>query len=99
MRKTETIQKTTDDAVGSPHGYISPDERRAAGKALRDATPRAAHGGWKAHKDRRDTIELLHEFNESRISALIPVRLRLLRAKPKGSAGRAFRQARRARDW
>ena len=36
---------------------------------MRDTTPRAAHGGWKPPKDRRDTIELLHESNESRIPA------------------------------
>ena len=27
--------------------YLSADERRAKGKALRDAAPRAAQAGWK----------------------------------------------------
>ena len=43
-----------------PHAeYQSADERRAMGKTLREATSRAAHGGWKAPKDRRDPIEIL----------------------------------------
>src|SRR4051794_4249036 len=37
----------------------APSERRALGKALRDAAPRTAHAGWKAPKDRRDPIDLL----------------------------------------
>ena len=30
--------------------YLSADERRAEGKALRDAVPRTSHAGWKAPK-------------------------------------------------
>ena len=54
MHKTKAKPEPTNDAVGFPGGYLSAEERRAAGKALPDATPRAAHGGWKAPKDRRD---------------------------------------------
>ena len=68
--------------AGSPAGYVSADERRAAGKALRDATPRAAHGGWKPPKDRRDPIELLHESNEGRIPDLIPIRFGRMAQSP-----------------
>jgi uncharacterized protein (DUF2252 family) len=50
------------------------DERRAAGKALREMAPRAAHAEWKAPLDRRNPIELLHESNAGRIPALIPIR-------------------------
>jgi hypothetical protein len=46
MRKTRTIQQTN-EADLSPGGYVSADERRAAGKALREVTPRVAHGGSK----------------------------------------------------
>ena len=67
MLKTIPKQESTDGAASPPPGYISADERRAAGKALRDATSRAAHGGWKPHKNRRDPIELLHESNDGRI--------------------------------
>ena len=82
MRKTNTKQEPTRDAFGAPGAYISADERRAAGKALRDATPRAAHGGWKSPENRRDPIELLRESNEGRISALIPIRFGRMAQSP-----------------
>ncbi len=66
-----------------PHAeYQSADERRAMGKTLREATSRAAHGGWKAPKDRRDPIEILHESNEDRIPELIPVRFGRMAQSP-----------------
>ena len=63
-------------------GYMSADERRATGKALRDRTPRAAHGGWKPPRDRRDPIELLRESNEGRIPELIPIRFGRMSQSP-----------------
>ena len=71
-----------DPARDTPGLYISADERRAAGKALRDATPRAAHGGWRPPKDRRDPIELLLESNEGRIPELIPIRFGRMSQSP-----------------
>jgi hypothetical protein len=49
---------------------------------LRDATPRAAHGGWKPPKDRRDPIELLRESNEGRMPELIPIRFGRMAQSP-----------------
>jgi uncharacterized protein (DUF2252 family) len=80
MRKANA--KPAKNTSSAPAAYISADERRAAGKALRDATPRAAHGGWKPPKDRRDPIELLRESNEGRISALIPIRFGRMSQSP-----------------
>ncbi len=68
--------------AAAPDRYLSPDERRADGKALRDTTPRVAQGGWKPPKDRRDPIELLHESNEGRIPELIPVRFGRMSQSP-----------------
>ena len=82
MLRTNAKHEPTNDAAGSPGGYISADERRAAGKALRDATPRAAHGGWKPPKDRRDPIELLRESNEGRMPELIPIRFGRMAQSP-----------------
>jgi uncharacterized protein (DUF2252 family) len=62
--------------------YLSADERRAEGKALRDAVPRASHGGWKPPEDRRDPIELLIESNEGRVSQLIPIRFGRMAQSP-----------------
>jgi uncharacterized protein (DUF2252 family) len=54
--------------------YRSADERRAEGRALRDAVPRELHGGWKAPSDRRDPVEVLTESNKGRMPQLIPIR-------------------------
>jgi len=54
--------------------FVHADERRAAGKALREAAPREAHGHWKLPKDRRDIVDLLNESNEGRMEQLIPIR-------------------------
>jgi uncharacterized protein (DUF2252 family) len=54
--------------------YRSADERRAEGRALRDAVPRESHGGWKAPSDRRDPVELLLESNKGRMPQLVPIR-------------------------
>ena len=82
MRKTNAKQEPAKDVSGAPAAYISADERRAAGKALHDATPRAAHGGWKPPKDRRDPVELLRESNEGRIRELIPIRFSRMAQSP-----------------
>jgi len=54
--------------------YLSAGERRAKGKALRDAVPRQSQAGWKPKKGRRDPVELLIESNAGRVENLIPIR-------------------------
>ena len=54
--------------------YLSAGERRARGKALREAVPRESHAGWKAPEGRRDPVELVSESNAGRVSNLIPIR-------------------------
>ncbi len=82
MRKTSAKHKPAEDTSRAPVAYLSADERRAAGRALRDMTPRAAHGGWRSPKKRRDPIELLRESNEGRISELIPIRFGRMAQSP-----------------
>jgi uncharacterized protein (DUF2252 family) len=62
--------------------YLSAGERRAKGKALRDAAPRKSHAGWKPTKDRRDPVELVSESNAGRIENLIPIRFGRMSASP-----------------
>jgi hypothetical protein len=50
------------------------DERLAAGRALREAVPRSAHGEWTAPTGRRDPIDVLLEQGSARVSELVPVR-------------------------
>lgn len=53
---------------------LSPDQRRAQGKALREKVPRSSHAGWSPPKNRRDPIEILVESNQGRLPELIPIR-------------------------
>jgi uncharacterized protein (DUF2252 family) len=53
---------------------LSPDERAAAGKALRKKTPRSAHSKWKRPAHRADPIELLQAGDADRIPELVPIR-------------------------
>ncbi|HYW01069.1 MAG TPA: hypothetical protein VE862_06335, partial [Candidatus Acidoferrum sp.] len=61
---------------------LSIEERIAAGKALRDATALASHGGWKAHRNRRDPIKILVEQNKTRIPSLVPIRFGRMMQSP-----------------
>ena len=54
--------------------YRSQVERRAEGMALRDAMPRAEHGGWKPPKERRDPVEIVLAANKGRLRELLPIR-------------------------
>lgn len=56
-----------------PH-YLSADERRAQGKALRRAAPRQDQGSWQPPEGRRDPVELLLESNKGRVAELVPIR-------------------------
>ena len=82
MRNTNKKPEPTNAAASSPVGYISAEQRRVEGKALRDETPRASHGGWKPPKDRPDPIEVLQESNEGRIPELIPIRFGRMSQSP-----------------
>lgn len=61
-------------AGGKAAIYQTPEERRVAGKALREAVPRRSHSGWKPAADRADPIDLLLASNQGRLPDLIPIR-------------------------
>jgi len=75
-------RKGAGHAPGSESSYLSVDERRARGKALRDKAPRASHAGWKAPKDRRDPVEILNESNAGRLANLVPIRFGRMSTSP-----------------
>ena len=54
--------------------YRSQAERRAEGKRLRDAVPRAEHSGWKPPMERPDPVEMVLAQNEGRVLDLVPIR-------------------------
>ncbi len=59
-------------------------QRSAAGKALRDKTPRRSHAGWKAHPNRPNPIELLRHADRGKLTELLPIRYARMRASPFG---------------
>lgn len=53
---------------------MSPEERAAIGKSLREKVQRGQHGPWKRHHDRVSPLELLQAADAERIPELIPIR-------------------------
>jgi hypothetical protein len=53
---------------------LSAAARRAEGKRLRDAVPRAEQSGRKSPRERRNPVEVELEQNEGRILDLVPIR-------------------------
>ena len=58
------------------------EERRAAGRALRDRLKRGDLGVWHSGKDRSDPIDLIEEAHLGRLDQLIPVRIGRMVASP-----------------
>jgi hypothetical protein len=60
----------------------SPDERRAAGRALRSAVPRSAHGEWSPPPGRPDAFDVLEAQAASRVPELRPIRYERMAESP-----------------
>lgn len=79
----KTVKK--DKSLNPPKGdtpYLSIDERTAKGRALRDVASRASHAGWKADKNRHDSVQLLNESNVGRIEEFISIRFGRMAESP-----------------
>src|SRR3954468_13896146 len=57
-------------------------ERVAAGKAARQATPRAAHGNWVSAPDRRDPVDIVEAESVGRVPELVPIRYGRMMVSP-----------------
>jgi uncharacterized protein (DUF2252 family) len=78
---TEISSKQTQQA-SELTAILSPAERRAKGKDLRETVSRRAHHGWKRPKNRRDPIDVLHESNIGRLEQLVPIRFGRMMQSP-----------------
>ena len=58
------------------------EERRVAGRALRERVKRGDLGIWKPQQDRPDPIDLIEEAHVGRLDQLIPVRIGRMLASP-----------------
>jgi len=83
---------TVADTQPEPHSSpMTPADRKAAGKRLRDRVPRDAHAGWRAHAGRADPVGILHAADATRQKELVPLRYGRMLQSPftfyRGSAG------------
>ena len=58
------------------------EERRAAGRGLRERVKRGDLGRWEPRKERPDPIDLIEEAHAGRLDHLIPVRIGRMVASP-----------------
>ena len=58
------------------------EERRAAGRALRDRVKRGALARWRTPEDRADPVDLVEKTHLGRLEHLIPVRVGRMVASP-----------------
>jgi hypothetical protein len=71
------IKPVKDTAKIVPHNLahlVSPGERIAAGKALRDKIPRKKQGECNEFKGRPNPIEFLRKLDAGRVKKLVPIR-------------------------
>src|SRR6516165_3166441 len=80
--------------IGIAHSVthlLSPVERKAAGKALRDNIPRKQHGEWNEFKGRPNPIDFLQKLDVSRVKEFVPIRYGRMLQSPfafyRGAAG------------
>lgn len=70
---------------------VAPEDRAAAGKALRDKVARAHLGQWKDGKGRPDPIDVLRRSDAGRLKELVPIRYGRMLQSPfafyRGAAG------------
>src|SRR5271167_1897892 len=88
------MEDTMAVADAQPEGHpslITPADRKAAGKRLRDRVQREAHAGWRAHAGRADPVGILHAADATRQKELVPLRYGRMLQSPftfyRGSAG------------
>ncbi|HEX8036654.1 MAG TPA: DUF2252 family protein, partial [Ktedonobacterales bacterium] len=67
---------------GGAVSYLTVEERRARGRALREQTPRTSHANWVEPPNRPDPIALLEAQATTRLQDLIPLRYARMRVSP-----------------
>jgi len=54
--------------------HRTPEERKAAGKALRKDVTRSSHGDWSPGSDRPDPVDVITSQDTDRVQWLVPIR-------------------------
>src|SRR6478672_6787447 len=63
-------------------GLPSDQERRAAGRSLRQKVKRGDLGRWRHKEDRPDPVDLVEMAHSGRLERLVPVRIGRMVASP-----------------
>jgi uncharacterized protein (DUF2252 family) len=71
-------------AMGGQTGTVDREDRRAFGRSLREAVPRAAHAEWTPAADRPDPVAVLEMQGKSRVEDLLPIRYGRMGESPFG---------------
>src|SRR5271166_3876034 len=93
MAKTSREQPalTVQTSTSTPPDLMKVDDRRKAGKRLRDKVSRASHGVWHRPAGRADPIDILRAADVTRQPDLVPLRYGRMLQSPftfyRGSAG------------
>jgi uncharacterized protein (DUF2252 family) len=74
------VQSTYRAGPGTP--WPSVKARMQAGKTLRGAVPRTAHGEWTSPPGRVDPLEILKHSDRGRLPELLPIRYGRMRQSP-----------------
>jgi len=64
------------------YGEDSLEERRLAGKQLRNKVPREAHGDWSRNSDFPVAVEIVMQINRGRQPHLVPLRMARMACSP-----------------
>jgi uncharacterized protein (DUF2252 family) len=72
LRKAPALKVVTSAPTSA--AWPRPEDRRAAGKRLRESAPRDAHGRWRPHEGRTDPIDILRAADVTRHPELVPLR-------------------------
>jgi uncharacterized protein (DUF2252 family) len=60
--------------AGTTLTHLTVEQRVAAGRTARTATPRSSHASWDPPAARVDPVSVLQEQDASRVAALVPIR-------------------------
>jgi len=92
--KLQSIDMNQVTQIASPHSVAhipSPDERKAAGKLLREKVPRKQQGKWKDVNGRPNPIDILQKSDAGRLKRLVAIRYGRMLESPfafyRGAAG------------
>jgi uncharacterized protein (DUF2252 family) len=78
MKKTPLAETLARFTVPTP----SVQERKAAGKALREKVPHERHAEFHLHPNRRDPVSIIKEQAKTRLPLLVPIRHARMLASP-----------------